>query len=127
MDGRIYVGEFKDNLMHHFGEFLWRNGNRYLGHYKNDRKDGIGLFYKKQNDVTFVGIWKAGELNGPGILYKKGKTKYTIWKHGLRERKLRDVLVFKKIIHDEFQQYKSFFNVNPKIIISDLMKKVLID
>lgn len=31
--------------MEGFGEFKWPTGDFYVGHYKNDLKDGFGEFY----------------------------------------------------------------------------------
>ena len=31
-------------MMNGYGEFSWKNGKKYLGYYKNDLKEGFGVF-----------------------------------------------------------------------------------
>ena len=33
-------------MMTGLGEFLWRDGTRYLGMYKNDKRHGYGVIFK---------------------------------------------------------------------------------
>jgi len=39
-DKKTYDGEWEGNLMTGFGLFLWPNGNRYEGNFKDDKKSG---------------------------------------------------------------------------------------
>ena len=43
-DGRKYVGTWKDNMMHGQGVFSWEDGRVYEGAYIKDRKEGFGIF-----------------------------------------------------------------------------------
>lgn len=46
--------------MHGKGKFLWANGNRYEGEYKEDKKDGAGVFYFADGKV-YKGSWHLGK------------------------------------------------------------------
>lgn len=37
-DGRFYVGEWKDNMMHGYGTYIWPDGRKYEGEYLKDKK-----------------------------------------------------------------------------------------
>lgn len=41
-DGRIYEGEWKDNIRQGIGVFRWTGGDIYIGQFVNDRKEGLG-------------------------------------------------------------------------------------
>jgi len=28
-----------------YGEFIWKDGKKYVGYYKNDKKHGFGIYY----------------------------------------------------------------------------------
>ena len=34
--------QIDNNKMHGYGEFIWADGKKYVGFYKNDKKDGFG-------------------------------------------------------------------------------------
>lgn len=42
------------------GEFTWPDGSKYIGGYKNGLKNGPGIFVDKDNR-KFNGIWTDGE------------------------------------------------------------------
>ena len=71
--------------MHGYGEFIWSEGKKYIGFYKNDKKDGFGIYYWPNNRF-FVGFWKEGKQNGVGKYIKGDAIKYGIWKEGKREK-----------------------------------------
>jgi hypothetical protein len=33
------------------GKFVWRDGRYYIGQYKNDKKDGFGTKYDKNDNI----------------------------------------------------------------------------
>ena len=48
-DGRKYVGEYKDNKRHGQGTYTYANGNKYVGEFRYDSQDPI-----KQGQGTFT-------------------------------------------------------------------------
>jgi hypothetical protein len=62
------------------GEFTYPNGNKYIGDYKNGRRDGFGTMrivakgelgvkgIKTPSPSTYVGEFKRDKLNGHGII-----------------------------------------------------------
>ena len=56
-DKRVYYGEWKENLMHGYGEFIWPDKKRYFGFYKEDKKQGFGVFSWKDNNKIYIGNW----------------------------------------------------------------------
>jgi len=47
-----------------YGEFTWLDGRRYLGHYSNDLKHGVGTYqWKAPNGElkVYCGFWKEGK------------------------------------------------------------------
>ena len=65
-DGRIYLGEWKENRMHGKGRFSWPDGHSYEGEYAEDKKHGKGRF--SWPDRRFVeGEWKNGKRIGMGL------------------------------------------------------------
>ena len=65
-NGNRYIGEYKDNQMHGRGEFYWTNGNIYKGDYKDGMRHGTGVltFY---NGSSYTGDWKNGYMEGIGV------------------------------------------------------------
>jgi hypothetical protein len=65
-----------------YGEFSWKDGNKYFGYYVSDKKEGFGVFYWPNAEKIFVGFWKNGKQEGVGIKLARGKIKYSLWKAG---------------------------------------------
>ncbi len=43
------------------GKYIWKNGNRYTGNYKNGLRNGEGeMFWKDKNEI-YKGNWVNGE------------------------------------------------------------------
>jgi hypothetical protein len=64
----MYAGMWKDGLMHGFGSYVYFNGNRYFGDFKNHERSGSGVFVNKNSEI-FVGEYKNDKRNGVGILH----------------------------------------------------------
>ena len=75
-NGNRYIGEYKENLMHGKGEFHWANGNIYRGEYKNGLREGKGVltFY---NGSSYSGDWKNGFMDGQGEYIWPNGSRYT--------------------------------------------------
>jgi hypothetical protein len=60
-NGDKYVGEFRNDLFNGNGVFIWNDGARYDGQWKNGLKNGEGDYILKNGEVL-KGIWTEGEL-----------------------------------------------------------------
>lgn len=61
--------------MHGFGSFTWKKSEKkYVGFWKNSMMDGKGTFTWK-NGQKFIGMYVKDKKNGPGTLYLSDKTK----------------------------------------------------
>ena len=58
--GNKYVGEWKDGKRNGQGTFTFANGDKYVGEYKNGKQNGQGT-YTFANGTKSVGVWKDGE------------------------------------------------------------------
>ena len=63
--GFKYVGDFKNNLRHGVGKFIWPNGNIYTGEFKDDLREGTGTM-NYSDGASYSGKWMNGEMEGLG-------------------------------------------------------------
>ena len=47
--------------------FVWKDGNKYIGYYKNNIKEGKGKFIWN-NGKSFEGYFRNGKPHGKGII-----------------------------------------------------------
>ena len=73
--GSHYFGYFKDDFFQTgFGKTINKNGNTYLGQFKEGLANGIGKFITKNGNI-YKGYWKDNKLNGYGnICWDNGKS-----------------------------------------------------
>jgi hypothetical protein len=67
-----YTGEFKDGEKHGYGVKYWnKSGDRYVGQYKRELQDGLGLFTWGEKSGYFgyqyTGQFKQDKRHGQGI------------------------------------------------------------
>ena len=72
------------NSMHGYGEFYWRDGKKYKGFYKNDKKEGFGVYFWAEPNRIYVGFWKNGKQEGLGRYLSSKHAKWGKWKEGER-------------------------------------------
>ena len=67
------------------GIFEWPDGRKYIGEYKNDKKEGHGVFTWNDGRI-YDGNWKNGKQHGEGKFFnpKKNEWKKGIWEDGKR-------------------------------------------
>jgi hypothetical protein len=62
-NGDKYVGEINEREEPHGkGTMCWKNGRRYEGHWKNGKKNGLGVEYGANGALNFNGEWRDDTL-----------------------------------------------------------------
>ena len=64
IDGRKYVGQYKNHKKHGKGTYIYANGDKYIGEWKNGLRHGQGTFTHISGRVE-VGLWKKNKLLKP--------------------------------------------------------------
>ena len=67
-----------------------KNGNKYIGEIKDNKKDGYGIYYFYNSDEyeRYAGFWKDDKKYSKGTMfYKNGSIYIGYWKNDLREGK----------------------------------------
>ena len=90
-DDRLYLGDWKDNMMHGNGTYKWNDGRMFVGDYENDRKSGMGI-YLWADGRAYYGEWDQGKQHGLGyyivVAPEDGnslKIKKGVWNQGKRQ------------------------------------------
>jgi len=64
--GNKYVGEYKNDKRNGQGTFTFpKSGNKYVGEFKNDKRNGQGTF-TCDSGSKYIGEWKDDKRNGQG-------------------------------------------------------------
>ena len=74
-DGDKYIGEFKNGKKDGQGTYTWTNGNKYVGKFKDDKLMGQGT-YTFLNGNKYVGAFKNDQRNGQGTYTFANGDKY---------------------------------------------------
>ena len=90
-NGDRYEGEWKDNKKEGKGVYYWNRspwkGDVFEGEWKNNKKEGKGIYYFSDGDF-YEGNWKNGKQDGKGIYYYSDGDIYDgEWKNGVKEGK----------------------------------------
>ena len=84
LNGYKYNGEWKEDLLHGQGKFIFKSGDVYEGEFKDGKYNGQGKYISKDGDV-YEGEWKDGEKHGQGKKTYNDKVVYEgAWKDGER-------------------------------------------
>lgn len=65
----LYKGEFCNNKKNGKGDIIYSNGSKWCGIWKNDKKNGFGMYTNnvKNETITIFGIWKDDILQNDEI------------------------------------------------------------
>ena len=83
--GSKYVGQWKNDKKDGLGLFTLSNGGIYVGQFKKDRQCGNGSYTNATSGNTYIGQWKNGKPHGQGTCTEAdGITIYHSgqWKNG---------------------------------------------
>ena len=64
--GDYHEGQYRQNLRHGPGKYLWKDGRQYLGNYSLDERSGEGKFWYSNGDV-YQGQFLKGKRHGQGV------------------------------------------------------------
>ncbi|MBF0127301.1 MAG: hypothetical protein HQM02_08840 [Magnetococcales bacterium] len=64
-DGSKYVGEYKNGKINGQGKFTYPDGSVYIGEYKNNKMNGMGTFIYPNGD-KYVGEFNNNQMNDKG-------------------------------------------------------------
>lgn len=78
-DGSTYEGEWKNDLKHGYGVYIYANGDKYEGQWFNDSRHGIGTYAHSKEDCSSHGTWDAGQRIGPAEIRNKNYRFHTNW------------------------------------------------
>lgn len=88
-DDRMFLGDWKDNVMHGEGTYRWGDGRMFMGSYLNDKKQGQGI-YLWADGRSYNGNWTNGKQEGVGYYIvpdnvNQLRVKKGIWSQGKRK------------------------------------------
>jgi len=71
----IYIGYWKDDMMHGHGRFEFASGNVYEGQWAAGQFHGLGT-YTWANGAVYTGKWCKNKMHGDGVLITPSKDRY---------------------------------------------------
>lgn len=74
-DGRLYVGRLEGGRKLGHGTYVWSNGQKYVGGWRNDQLDGQGEWATSEGD-RYTGSFHEGKRAGKGRMVYANKTEY---------------------------------------------------
>jgi hypothetical protein len=92
-EGFLYEGEFWSNMKNGIGKLMSPEGNYYYGGFRDDKKDGIGFSFLREDGTHLINLWVDGdrkEMINPNFKVKPGYIdgyhKETVEVHKLKKR-----------------------------------------
>eukprot|EP00826_Nyctotherus_ovalis_P025683 TRINITY_DN1992_c0_g3_i1.p2 TRINITY_DN1992_c0_g3~~TRINITY_DN1992_c0_g3_i1.p2 ORF type:complete len:112 (+),score=27.04 TRINITY_DN1992_c0_g3_i1:307-642(+) len=75
------------------GTYRWPDGRVYIGEFANDLKDGYGVMTWAHGE-RYEGSWKDGKMHGKGkMVSANGAESYGIWENGVKVNDTIDACV----------------------------------
>ena len=95
--------------MEGMGIYIWNDGRKYEGQYKDDKKHGFGV-YTWADSRCYEGYWYKGKQHGLGkyVVPKDDKIKFGLWEDGKRIEWFTEDQVQR--INNFSEDYTKFFN-----------------
>lgn len=80
--GGTYTGSFFGGSKHGRGRYEWYDGRVYEGEYQNDMKHGYGELYNSDGSPSYKGYWRNDYPNGTGTTFSGGVQTRGEWVDG---------------------------------------------
>ena len=81
-NGDRYVGEFRNNKRNGQGTFTYADGDKYVGEFRDDKWNGQGTYTYAKSGNKFVGEYRNNKRNGQGTYtYDNGNKYVGEWKN----------------------------------------------
>ena len=83
--GRVYAGNWRDDLKNGVGKLGFKGGNESAGEYLNDKREGYG-YYRWSDGRRYKGWWHENKQHGLGMYFspEAPEPKYGLWQMGKR-------------------------------------------
>ena len=108
--------------MEGMGVYIWNDGRKYEGQYKDDKKHGFGV-YTWADGRSYEGYWGKGKQHGIGtyVVPKDEKVKYGLWEDGRRTEWFSEADV--NLINQRRLDYSQFFHQadSAEMVMADAM------
>ena len=88
--------------MNGIGIHIWKNGNKYVGEYINDKKEGKGIYYWGKKNY-YDGEWLNNRPHGYGE-FNNGKSYSGYWRYG------KPMFIMKEINSISNETYETISN-----------------
>ena len=73
-NGDRYIGEYKEDIRTGQGTLIWKDGEKYVGQFLNGKKHGQGTYFWNNGD-RYIGGWRNDNRYGKGTyIYSNGRT-----------------------------------------------------
>jgi hypothetical protein len=108
--------------MNGYGEFIWKDSKKYFGFYKNDKKEGFGIFYWEKSKKIYVGFFQNGKQDGIGMMIGEGKPyKYGYWKDGQKIKSYNSLEEALSVLQKNKQSFRNYFMSTYEKIVEFLL------
>ena len=74
-NGDMFEGEVQDDMFNGQGRYYYNNGDKYIGDFVDNTKEGKGVLMFSDNDL-YNGDFKDNKFNGKGTYYYKDGSRY---------------------------------------------------
>ena len=99
-------------MINGIGVFKWNEGKKFFGFYKNDKKNGFGIYNWENPKKIFVGFWINGKQNGIGKFMEKNKVKFGFWKNGKKLKWFNNENEMFNFVDDEEKEFEFILKMN---------------
>jgi hypothetical protein len=108
-DESLYMGEWNNNIMEGYGEYVYADGKIYKGLFLNGKKHGFGIYIISNKVQAFIGFWDNGKQHGMGKVINKGSIKYGFWENGKRTKWFLNRIKALNVLDHNQTNFKLYF------------------